>query len=255
MTPEENELLCRVTGDAPMGQLMRRHWMPACLSEEVAEPDGAPVRMRLLGEDLVAFRDTNGRLGVLDEHCPHRRASLVLGRNEECGLRCLYHGWKVDVDGNVAGDGLRAARQPDRRQGQTQGLSGARGRRASCGPTWARPRPCRSSSRRRLRRHRTAQVCDREDPRAVQLGADPRRPDRLGAFLEPALLRHGAGQRRCRQGDRHHLAAALDRQGAAHAMREHQLRLPLRGDPQADPQSPTPMSTCARPSISRRSPA
>ena len=59
------------------------------------------MRVRLLGEDLVAFRDTNGRLGVLDEHCPHRRASLALGRNEECGLRCLYHGWKVDVEGNV----------------------------------------------------------------------------------------------------------------------------------------------------------
>src|SRR5438552_1616699 len=84
-----------------MGQLMRRHWVPACLSEEVAEPDGAPIKVRLLGEDLVVFRDTDGRLGVLDEHCPHRRASLALGRNEECGLRCLYHGWKVDVDGNV----------------------------------------------------------------------------------------------------------------------------------------------------------
>jgi phthalate 4,5-dioxygenase len=101
LTAEENDLLCRVEGDAPMGQLMRRHWVPACLSEEVVEPDGAPVRSRLLGEDLVVFRDTDGRLGVLDEHCPHRRASLALGRNEECGLRCLYHGWKVDVEGNV----------------------------------------------------------------------------------------------------------------------------------------------------------
>jgi phthalate 4,5-dioxygenase oxygenase subunit len=101
LTQAENELLCRVEGDAPMGQLMRRHWIPGCLSEEVIERDGAPVRVRLLGEDLVAFRDTGGRLGVLDEHCPHRRASLALGRNEECGLRCLYHGWKIDVDGNV----------------------------------------------------------------------------------------------------------------------------------------------------------
>jgi phthalate 4,5-dioxygenase oxygenase subunit len=101
LTTKENELLCRVEGDAAMGRLMRRHWLPACMSEEVAEPDGAPVRIRALGEDLVAFRDSKGRLGVLDEHCPHRRASLVLGRNEECGLRCLYHGWKVDVDGNI----------------------------------------------------------------------------------------------------------------------------------------------------------
>ena len=97
LSVEDNELLCRVEGDAPMGRLMRRHWIPACLSEEVAERDGAPVRVRLLGEDLVAFRDTAGRLGVLDEHCPHRRASLALGRNEERGLRCLYHGWKIDV--------------------------------------------------------------------------------------------------------------------------------------------------------------
>ncbi|MGH7003707.1 MAG: Rieske 2Fe-2S domain-containing protein, partial [Alphaproteobacteria bacterium] len=101
MTPEENEILCRVEGRAPMGQLMRRHWLPACMSEEVAEPDGAPVRARLLGEDLVVFRDTKGRLGVLGANCPHRGASLAFGRNEDCGLRCLYHGWKFDVDGNV----------------------------------------------------------------------------------------------------------------------------------------------------------
>jgi phthalate 4,5-dioxygenase len=101
LTVQENELLTRVEGDAPMGQLMRRHWIPVCLSEEVAESDGTPVHARLFGEDLVVFRDSAGRLGVLDEHCPHRRASLVMGRNEEGGLRCLYHGWKVDVDGNV----------------------------------------------------------------------------------------------------------------------------------------------------------
>jgi phthalate 4,5-dioxygenase oxygenase subunit len=101
MTPEENDLLCRVEGNAPMGQIMRRHWIAACLSEEVAEPDGTPIKVRLLGEDLVVFRDSKGRIGVLDEYCSHRRASLVFARNEECGLRCLYHGWKFDVDGNV----------------------------------------------------------------------------------------------------------------------------------------------------------
>ena len=101
LTAEENDLLCRVEGNAPMGRIMRRHWLPACMSEEVAEPDGAPVRSRLVGEDLVVFRDTNGRLGALGEHCPHRRASLAFGRNEECGLRCLYHGWKFDIHGNV----------------------------------------------------------------------------------------------------------------------------------------------------------
>ncbi len=101
LTADENTLLTRVEGNAPMGRLMRRHWVPAALSEQLAEPDGAPVRLRLFGEDLVAFRDTEGRLGVLGEFCPHRKASLAFGRNEECGLRCLYHGWKFDVAGNV----------------------------------------------------------------------------------------------------------------------------------------------------------
>ncbi len=101
MTNAENELLCRVEGDASMGRLMRQHWTPVCLVEEVAEPDGTPVKARVFGEDLVVFRDTDGKVGVLDEKCPHRRASLVYGRNEEGGLRCLYHGWKMDTSGNV----------------------------------------------------------------------------------------------------------------------------------------------------------
>jgi phthalate 4,5-dioxygenase oxygenase subunit len=101
MTPMDNEILCRVEGNAPMGQLMRQHWLPACMSEEVSDSDGTPVRSRLLGEDMVIFRDSRGRLGALGEYCPHRGASLFFGRNEECGLRCLYHGWKFDVEGNV----------------------------------------------------------------------------------------------------------------------------------------------------------
>jgi phthalate 4,5-dioxygenase len=101
LTAQENDILCRVEGEAPMGQLMRRHWIPALLSEQVAEPDCAPVRVQLLGEKLVAFRDTDGHVGLLGEHCPHRKSSLAFGRNEECGLRCLYHGWKVDRHGRV----------------------------------------------------------------------------------------------------------------------------------------------------------
>jgi phthalate 4,5-dioxygenase len=100
LTAAENDLLCRVEGDAPMGRLMRRHWVPAILSEQLAA-DGKPVRVRLFGERLIAFRDSNGRVGLLGEACPHRKASLAFGRNEECGLRCLYHGWKFDADGNV----------------------------------------------------------------------------------------------------------------------------------------------------------
>jgi nitrite reductase/ring-hydroxylating ferredoxin subunit len=82
-----------------MGELMRRYWLPALLSEELPEPDCAPVRLRLLGEDLVAFRATSGRVGVLDTYCPHRNANLFWGRNEEDGLRCVYHGWKFTADG------------------------------------------------------------------------------------------------------------------------------------------------------------
>jgi phthalate 4,5-dioxygenase oxygenase subunit len=99
LTPRENERLTRVTGDAPMGALVRRYWTPACLASEVAAPDCAPVRSTIAGVPLVVFRDSAGKLGVLDERCPHRLASLALGRNEEGGIRCIYHGWKFDVSG------------------------------------------------------------------------------------------------------------------------------------------------------------
>jgi phthalate 4,5-dioxygenase len=97
---EDNELIIRVDPGTPMGDTMRRYWMPALLAWELPEPDCPPVRVQLLGEDLVAFRDTSGRIGLLGEYCPHRRVSLFFGRNEECGLRCVYHGWKFDVDGD-----------------------------------------------------------------------------------------------------------------------------------------------------------
>lgn len=101
LTREENERLTRIEGGAPMGELMRQHsWIPACLSFQL-KPDGAPRRVRLLGTDYVAFRDTEGRVGFLDERCPHRNASLVLARNENCGLTCIFHGWRVDVTGQV----------------------------------------------------------------------------------------------------------------------------------------------------------
>ena len=89
ITKDENELLCRVENGAPMGKLMRQHWVPICLSEEVAEADGDPVTAKILGENLVVFRDSDGQVGVLDEACPHRGPSLSYGRNEEGGLRCL----------------------------------------------------------------------------------------------------------------------------------------------------------------------
>ncbi|GAB7389172.1 Rieske 2Fe-2S domain-containing protein [Bacillaceae bacterium] len=100
LSREDNELLTRTGPGTPMGEMLRRYWIPALLSEELARPDCPPVRVKLLGEELLAFRDTNGRVGLVDEYCPHRRASLFFGRNEECGIRCVYHGWKFDADGN-----------------------------------------------------------------------------------------------------------------------------------------------------------
>jgi phthalate 4,5-dioxygenase oxygenase subunit len=95
-----------------MAQLMRQHWTPVSLVEEVGERDGTPLLVEVLGERYVCFRDSDGRLGLLDELCPHRRASLVLGRNEECGLRCLYHGWKMDVEGNIVAMSSEPAASP-----------------------------------------------------------------------------------------------------------------------------------------------
>jgi phenylpropionate dioxygenase-like ring-hydroxylating dioxygenase large terminal subunit len=99
LSKEQNELLTRVGPGTPVGRLLRRYWLPAVLSAEVPQPDSDPIRVRLLGEDLIAFRDTRGQVGLIQNHCPHRGASLFFGRNEEAGLRCVYHGWKFSVDG------------------------------------------------------------------------------------------------------------------------------------------------------------
>src|SRR6267154_5350317 len=99
LSKEDNELLCRVGPGTPMGELMRQYWLPAMLSSELPSPDSDPLRVMLLGEQLIAFRDSNGKVGLLANNCPHRGASLFFGRNEEAGLRCVYHGWKFDTDG------------------------------------------------------------------------------------------------------------------------------------------------------------
>ena len=98
-TAQEGIELTRVGSGTPMGDLMRHYWIPALKSSELIR-DGDPVRIMLLGEKLIGFRDSEGRVGVMDHRCPHRCASLFLGRNEESGLRCVYHGWKFDVEGN-----------------------------------------------------------------------------------------------------------------------------------------------------------
>jgi phenylpropionate dioxygenase-like ring-hydroxylating dioxygenase large terminal subunit len=95
----ENDLLTRIGPGTPMGNVLRRFWQPFALSTELPIPDSDPLRVRILGEDLVAFRDSHGEIGLLANNCPHRGASLFFGRNEEAGLRCVYHGWKFTTDG------------------------------------------------------------------------------------------------------------------------------------------------------------
>jgi phthalate 4,5-dioxygenase oxygenase subunit len=99
LSSRDNQYVTQVGPGTPMGNLFRQFWLPALLSSELPAADGPPVRLRLLGEDLVAFRTTSGRAAVLDTYCPHRNANLFWGRNEEEGLRCVYHGWKFDADG------------------------------------------------------------------------------------------------------------------------------------------------------------
>lgn len=99
MNKEMSETLTRVGPGTPMGELMRRYWVPALMSSEIAEADGPQVRVQLLGEKLLAFRNTEGRACLIDEFCSHRGVSLYFGRNEENGIRCAYHGVKFDGDG------------------------------------------------------------------------------------------------------------------------------------------------------------
>ena len=99
LSREENDMLTQTGPGTPMGELFRRFWIPACLSEEIPAADCPPVRVKLLSETLIAFRDSNGAPTLVDAYCPHRGAPLFFGRNEECGIRCVYHGWKFDASG------------------------------------------------------------------------------------------------------------------------------------------------------------
>ena len=100
LSKEDNELLTRTGAGTAMGEMLRRYWMPVLLSRELPEPDCPPKKLKVMGEDLLAFRDTSGRVGLVEPVCPHRGANLYYGRNEQCGLRCVFHGWKFDVDGH-----------------------------------------------------------------------------------------------------------------------------------------------------------
>ncbi|MCC7367737.1 MAG: Rieske 2Fe-2S domain-containing protein [Chloroflexi bacterium] len=99
LSAEENRRLTSTNAGTPMGELFRRFWLPVLTFDELSEPDGPPRRLRVMGEELIAFRDTEGTVGVVGAYCAHRRAHLFFGRNEGCGLRCVYHGWKFDTSG------------------------------------------------------------------------------------------------------------------------------------------------------------
>ncbi len=100
LTVEENAMLTQTNPKTPMGEVFRSYWQPTLLSRELPHNDCPPVRVKLLNEDFVAFRDSEGKVGIVSPRCPHRGADLFFGRNEHCGLRCVYHGWKFDIHGN-----------------------------------------------------------------------------------------------------------------------------------------------------------
>jgi len=99
LSKEDNELLTNTDSGTPMGELFRRFWLPVAISEELPGPDCVPIKLKIMNEDLIGFRDSEGRVGLVDAYCPHRGAPIFFARNEEAGLRCVYHGWKFDVTG------------------------------------------------------------------------------------------------------------------------------------------------------------
>ena len=199
LSKENTDLLCRVGQGTPMGNLMRQYWLPATYGWEL-EADGKALRVRLLGEDLLAWRDSNGKPGFIQENCPHRGASLFYGRNEECGLRCVYHGWKWDADGQLHRHAQRAGREQFQGQDQGAELQGGRlgrhrldlhgpgpGRPARCcpsgnGPWCPRTRLCTrtrpSTSAITCRRSRVSSIpptstsCIRASIRPLRLATD-----------------------------------------------------------------------------------
>ena len=142
LSAKDNALLCRIGPGTPMGNVFRQYWIPAIRSDELPSPDCPPVRVKLLGEELIGFRTTSGAVGLMQNACPHRGASLFFGRNEEEGLRCVYHGWKFDVDRRLRRHAVRARRVQLQEQGQGARPTRRTSATASSGPTWARAK-CR----------------------------------------------------------------------------------------------------------------
>ncbi|MEA2639100.1 MAG: phthalate 4,5-dioxygenase [Chloroflexota bacterium] len=133
LTREENEQLTGVGPGTPMGEVLRRYWIPIVISDEVAEPGCDPVRVKLLGEELIAFRDRTGRVGLIDEFCPHRGASLYYAQVADCGLQCVYHGWKFDATGTT----LETPNESGVRMWEGKKLIAAYPTHEACGVVWA----------------------------------------------------------------------------------------------------------------------
>ena len=129
LSAEDNDILCRVGPGTPMGNVMRQYWIPAVRSDELPAPDSPPLRVKLLGEELIAFRMTSGKVGMIQSACPHRGATLFFGRNEEEGLRCVYHGWKFDGAGACIDMPSEPAEIELQEQGPRDGLPDARAQR------------------------------------------------------------------------------------------------------------------------------
>ena len=123
LTKQDNHLLTRTGPGTPMGELFRLYWIPALKSDEL-QSDGKPQRVKLLGEELIAFRDTEGKVGLMEEACPHRGTSLYYGINDGCGLRCMYHGWKFDTNGDCTEIPSEEGDPKFRTENQNQKLSG-----------------------------------------------------------------------------------------------------------------------------------
>ena len=173
LTQEENDFISQVGPGTPMGDLMREYWVPAMLSSELPDPDSDPVRVMLLGEQLIGFRDTSGKVGLIANLCPHRGASLFFGRNEENGIRCVYHGWKFDTEGNCVDMPNEPAESNFKNRIKATAYP-CQERAGSSGPTWA-PVRCR----RRCRSYEGFRLPDGEwdvgaAMRELQLAARPR---------------------------------------------------------------------------------
>ena len=207
LSSSDNELLTRVGPGTPMGQLFRQYWLPVLLSSELPERDGPPLRVRMLGEDLLAFRDTQGSVGLLGENCPHRGASLFFGRNEEAGLRCVYHGWKYDVTGRC----VDMPNEPPESNFRDKVRHTAYPCREAAGVVWTymgSRTPPPSAARRRAGPRAGVSPRRRQDHRGLQLAPDSRGRPRLGPHGVPAQpARHRLGWSR---------ATPVERPSSAH---------------------------------------